>query len=135
MSGLVFPKCERAFSEHDAGACPIEPALPTKERLAIALEEAGAHPQIVQVARDGYFDQCQSPLPMPIATLIQEMNEQGFPDLARRAEQGEFDATEEEIEQWSKLPKSKQTTNDQILGRAERRRQLRESRRKARHTN
>lgn len=75
-------------------------ATSTKQRLAAALEDAGLHPQIVGAAVDGYFDELESPLTAPIAVLAKEMRDQGFPKLAKRAERGEWNATDTEREAW-----------------------------------
>ena len=80
---------------------PILEPVATKERLARALEEAGVNPQVVQAARDGYFDALESALHAPIAALAKEMQQMGRLDLAARAQNGEFDPTPYEIEKWA----------------------------------
>jgi hypothetical protein len=53
-------------------------------------------------ARDGYYDDYDSPLSMPIHQLVNDLNARGALDLAQRAMNGAFDATKEEAEEWFK---------------------------------
>jgi hypothetical protein len=73
---------------------------PTKERLAEALEQAGAPQHMVEKARSGYYDDFESPLAMPIRELVSDAVACGHRDIARRAKHGEFDATEAESDAW-----------------------------------
>ena len=72
---------------------------PTSERLARALEGAGLY-EMAKKARTGYYDDFRSPLATPIVQLVQDLRAHGKHDLARRAMNGEFDATREEAEAW-----------------------------------
>ena len=77
---------------------------PTTERLALALEEAGAPASMVRKARAGHYDDYQSNLAMPIAQLVVDARRAGLSDIARRAADGDFDATKEESDAWAASP-------------------------------
>lgn len=79
--------------------------MKTSDYLAQELQSAGLHKQIVDAARDGYFDELTSPLlqepnltQTPRQILVRELKEQGFAKLANRAKRGEFAPTDDEIE-------------------------------------
>lgn len=74
--------------------------MSTKEKLAEALADAGASEEMVKNARLGMYDDFISPLPNPIMHLVSDLREEGLHDLARRAMDGDFDATKEEAEAW-----------------------------------
>jgi hypothetical protein len=73
---------------------------PTSERLALALIQVGAPPQMVTHAREGYYDDYRSPLAMPIMQLVHDARAAGLEKIADRAIDGEFDATKEESDAW-----------------------------------
>lgn len=75
--------------------------MPTTERLALALEQAGAPPYMVQRAREGYYDDYRSPLAGPIMQLVADAKTERLWDIATRAANGEFDGTREEAEEWA----------------------------------
>ena len=72
----------------------------TKEKLTRALMEANAPAAMVERARAGYYDDYESPCATPIANLVRELQANGLGDLAKRAVNGEFDASREEAEEW-----------------------------------
>ena len=72
----------------------------TTEKLAQALEKAGAPAQMVARARRGNYDDFQSDSATPIVNLVRDLNLIGLHDLAKRAMNGEFDSTKEEAEEW-----------------------------------
>jgi hypothetical protein len=76
--------------------------IPTTEKLAIAMTEAGCPESMIARARAGHYDDFKSSLVMPIRQLIVDLQALGKADLARRAIDGEFDATPEESEAWWK---------------------------------
>lgn len=90
--------------------------LSTKERLAQAIEarrakaieakEGNGHglavQRMIQRAREGYYDDYESPLATPMINLVNDLRAVGFGDLAERAIDGEFDGTKEEGEAWMK---------------------------------
>jgi hypothetical protein len=80
----------------------MENKLPTTERLARALEVANDSrlAQMIERARDGYYDDYKSKLATPITQLIHDLRSLGLEALARRAMDGEFDATLEESGEW-----------------------------------
>ena len=76
--------------------------MKTPERLATALEAAGAPADMIARAREGHYDDYLSPLAMPIHALAIEAREAGLTDIAQRAIGGEFDATVEEADAWAR---------------------------------
>lgn len=74
--------------------------IPTTEKLARALEQAGAPSRMVDHARRGTYDDFKSNLAFPIVKLVQELEFLGLKELAERARNGEFDSTREEAEEW-----------------------------------
>lgn len=78
-------------------------AIPTTERLALALEALG-DPRLVDLianARRGLYDDFKTTLPFPQITLVYELRALGHSEFARRVIDGEFDATMEESMAWS----------------------------------
>lgn len=75
----------------------------SKEKLARALEEAGDPKlaKMIERARDGFYSDYESPLALPELTLVRDLAAAGHPDLARRAQAGEFDGTKEEADAWA----------------------------------
>jgi len=74
--------------------------IPTTERLAKALEEAGAPADMIANARKGYYDDYKSELALPCIQLVADLQALGLDDLRRRAMDGEFDGTPEESAAW-----------------------------------
>lgn len=68
----------------------------TKERLAVALEEAGAPKKMVEQARAGRFDIYESRSRTPLRDLVDIAAWTGLTDIADRAMAGEWDGTVEE---------------------------------------
>jgi hypothetical protein len=81
----------------------------TTERLAKALEAAGADETFVRSAREGHYDDFKSKSATPIVDLVRELQACGFKDLARRAIDGDFDSTPEEALAWSCSPEGTAT--------------------------
>lgn len=75
-------------------------AIPTTERLAKALEEAGAPKEMIDRARAGYYDDFKSELALPCVQLVNDLRAAGLHDLERRAMDGEFDGSAEESAAW-----------------------------------
>jgi hypothetical protein len=73
--------------------------MKTSERLAKELEDAGAV-EMAAKARQGYYDEFDGELPMPMVQLVCDLQNSGYVELAGRALNGEFDATGEEAEAW-----------------------------------
>ena len=76
----------------------------TCERLALALDTAGAPPKMIAAARAGRYDDFRSESPTPIMDLVSDLNAIGLRDIAERAANGEFDATPEEADAWAASP-------------------------------
>lgn len=75
----------------------------TKERLAEALEQAGL-PDLAAKARQGLYDDFESPLAMPKFELVKLLRMEGEAEFAERVASGEFDNTKEESDEWMKSP-------------------------------
>lgn len=73
--------------------------IPTSERLAQVLDKYDLH-DMAKRAREGYYDDFQSPLATPIAQLVLDLFTAKQGDLARRAMGGEWDGTKEEAQLW-----------------------------------
>lgn len=79
------------------------PAVPTTERLALALE-ALEDPRLVEIiarARQGVYDDFKTTIAFPQAMLVSELQTLGHHQFARRVIDGEFDATMEESIAWA----------------------------------
>ncbi|MBE9157873.1 hypothetical protein IQ265_13715 [Nodosilinea sp. LEGE 06152] len=73
---------------------------PATERLARAMEEAGCPAEAIALASAGHYDDFKSPLALPTEQLLIDLENNGFPELAKRVAAGEFDATAEEGREW-----------------------------------
>lgn len=74
--------------------------IPTTERLAEALRQAGASPEMIASALAGHYDDYKSELFCPIRQLVADARKAGLEDIAQRAIAGDFDATDWEHEDW-----------------------------------
>ena len=80
--------------------------IPTKERLALVLEEAGLK-DLASLARFGRFDDFESESTTPIIDLVVALRARRRRDLAERAMNGEWDCTPEEAEAWADSPEGR----------------------------
>lgn len=76
--------------------------LPTREKLALALEAEDAPKWIIDKARQSYYDDYESPYPFPISALVSDLASVKMVKMISRAISGEFDATKEESDAWAK---------------------------------
>jgi hypothetical protein len=76
--------------------------IPTTEKLAQALEAAGAPAIMIQRAREGYYDDYKSSIPFPEMQLHNDANLAGLEGIKAAVEAGEFDATKEESDEWAR---------------------------------
>lgn len=74
--------------------------MKTTERLALALEKAGAPKLMIENARAGRYDDFQSESATPIRDLVTDLQFNGLHALAQDAIKGKFDATTEEAHAW-----------------------------------
>jgi hypothetical protein len=88
---------------------------PTTEKLARALEEAGAPPAMIEWARSGYYDDFKSPLAMPETQLLIDARKHGLDDIAQGVLEGRWDATREESEAWAKSPEGQAAFRDLVM--------------------
>lgn len=75
--------------------------MTTMERLATALADVGAPAAMIEKARTGQYDDFKSSSATPISDLVHDALHAGLDDIARRAMDGEFDATATEAEAWA----------------------------------
>lgn len=74
--------------------------MSTKLRLARVLRESGAPEEMVRRAVRGAYDDYDSLSATPIMDLVRDCQHHNLTDIAKRAMNGEFDATREEGEAW-----------------------------------
>lgn len=91
--------------------------IPTKEKLAQALEELGDRKlkHVIKRAREGYYDDYESPLPLPEVELFKEMHARGYIDFCDRITKGEFDGTKEEADRWANSLDGMEAMDDPLL--------------------
>jgi len=68
--------------------------------LSKALQAANAPHEMIVAAEQGYYSDYESPLDTPCIQLVNDLRGLGLEALARRAMNGEFDATKEESDAW-----------------------------------
>jgi hypothetical protein len=90
--------------------------IPTTERLARALEAAGAPQDMINRARGGFYDDFKSDLATPIVQLVQDARKAGLEGIAQRAIHGEFDATPEEGDEWMMSPEGQEVMQQFMPG-------------------
>lgn len=83
----------------------------TKERLAEVLEREKLQ-DLAFNARLGLYDDFESDSATPQTDLVRALMAKGRKDLARRAADGEWDATREEAEAWSETPEARKVIRD-----------------------
>lgn len=100
-------------------------AEPSSEKLAQALEAAGAPDYMVTLAREDHYHDFKSPLAMPEMQLLADAREHGLTTIAEGVMEGRWDATKEESEAWAASPEGQAIFNELLQprpNRAERRR-------------
>ena len=55
---------------------------------------------MIQKAREGYYDDYESPLEMPLHQLVNDAERNGLPVIAKNAKDGVYDGTQEEAKAW-----------------------------------
>lgn len=76
--------------------------IPTTEKLAKALEEANDPKlaEIIEKARQGYYDDYKTTIAFPIIQLVYDLEKAGHPELAQRVRKGEWEAQDWEAKEW-----------------------------------
>ena len=74
--------------------------MKTKDRLARDLKLFNAPEKMIEYAKNGFYDDYESPIATPIIRLVQDCLENGINEIAERAKNGEYDATKEESDTW-----------------------------------
>lgn len=77
-----------------------QPVIPTSEKLARAMAEAGCSSEMIQKARDNYYDDYKSAIATPQTQLVRDLTQAGQNALARRAMNDEFAGTQAEGNAW-----------------------------------
>jgi hypothetical protein len=90
--------------------------IPTTERLARDLQDAGAPAAMVQRAREGYYDDFKSPLAMPEAQLLTDARAAGLTTIVDGVIDGRWDSTKEEAEAWAQSPEGQETFRELLGG-------------------
>lgn len=85
---------------------------PTRERLAEALEKAGAPDDMVARARAGAYDEYSGTAVFPIVDLVNDAAAAGLKDIVARATNGDFDATQIEADDYWQSTEGKATMED-----------------------
>lgn len=80
--------------------------MKTKNKLAEALREAKAPPDMVANALSGKYDDYESESATPIRDLVRDAVKNGLTDIARRAKDGDFDGTREDFKTWLKTQRA-----------------------------
>lgn len=75
---------------------------PSSERLAVALQEAGAPTEMIEKARKDFYHDFKSPLALPEHVLYQEALLHGLASICEGVLQGKWDATKEESDAWAR---------------------------------
>ncbi len=75
---------------------------PTTEKLALALEalDDPKLSEMIRNARAGFYDDYKTTIPQPIARLIKDLSSAGYPEMAERAMDGEWNAQKWEADEW-----------------------------------
>ena len=99
---------------------------PTSEKLAQALEAAGAPAYMVSLAREDHYHDFRSPLGLPETQLLADAREHGLTGIAEGVMEGRWDATKAESDAWAASPEGQAVFRELLGGarpnRAERRR-------------
>ncbi len=80
--------------------------LPTSERLANALDQAGAPPSLVNNARSGLYDLLKSPYTFPKMALLSDLRRYQMNNFCTRVLLGEFEPSHTEVLAWIKSKKN-----------------------------
>ena len=72
------------------------------EKLLAALRENNAPPWLIILAENNAYHDFKSESATPCVDLVRDLEKAGLHNLARRAMNGEFDATKEESDSWAK---------------------------------
>ena len=96
------------YKKHHSEPDPIQPdGISTKERLARDIEALAkvkgdeALGAMARRAREGYYDDFDSPLGTPCIQLVQDFRSLGYEGMAHKAMDGKWDSTKEESEAWA----------------------------------
>jgi len=74
--------------------------MTTKEKLTQDLIKAQAPTKMIEWARNGFYDDYETVIPFPIQQLVADAESAGLKEIAQKARNGEYDATQEEANEW-----------------------------------
>lgn len=83
----------------------------TSTQVLVKALEAESNPALADIiykAKRHHYNEFKSDLVTPIIALVDDLRAAGFQELAQRAANGEFDATEEESQAWAQSSKGEQ---------------------------
>lgn len=98
----------------------VRERTPSSMRLATALRERGLATLALN-AEQGFYDDFDSPLPMPKVALIADLRQvarenhllaSNVADMIRRVEREEFDNSREEFNAWARSPVGQHTLRE-----------------------
>jgi hypothetical protein len=84
--------------------------IPTKAKLANAIRAFAPDGHLEAMAKQaeaGHYDDFESPLEAPCVQLVRDLRAAGAEDLAKRAMNGEWDATKAESDAWANSPRGR----------------------------
>ena len=74
--------------------------MKTKDRLVRDLKLFNAPGKMVEYARNGFYDDYESPIATPIIQLVKDCLDNGINEVADKAKNGDYDGTLEEGNEW-----------------------------------
>lgn len=89
---------------------------PSSERLAVALEEAGAPAEMIKRARADYYHDYKSDIPFPETQLLMDARLHGLESIAEGVLEGKWDATKQEADDWARSPEGQSVFRQLLEG-------------------
>lgn len=85
----------------------LEMKTRTSEKLALAMEQAGCPVEMINKAKNFYYDDYKSELATPCIQLVMDLAQ--YPELKIRAMNGEFDAQRWESDEWAESEEGRES--------------------------
>jgi hypothetical protein len=92
------------------------PTEPTTEKLARALEDAGAPSFMIVAARHGAYDDYKSASATPEVDLLNQARRYNLQTIVEGVMEGRWDATKEESDAWAASPDGQATLGQLYSG-------------------
>jgi hypothetical protein len=83
--------------------------IPTSEKLARALEQAGAPSGMIEAARLYYYDDYKGHSANNINELVRDAQAAGLPGIVLAAKAGDFDGQKWEADEWARSTEGQET--------------------------